>query len=112
MHERCLLRCKILEFSAFGKCVISHEKVKVSESLDSVHENGVFFGKTEYFSKSKQPAISDEMYENLKYLFQTLKMENLLDMNDLYNFQDVSLLQRIVEKGEKAVKRYNSTSHQ
>ena len=33
----------------------------------------------------------------MKYLYETLRMRNLGDMNDLYNMQDVILLCEIIE---------------
>ena len=48
-----------------------------------------FWEKTEFFSELKQSAVNDEDYENSKYLYQTLKMRSLGDLNDLYNTQDI-----------------------
>ena len=56
-----------------------------------------FWEKTEFFSELKQSAVDDNDYENSKYSYQTLKMRNLGDMNDLYNAQDVILLREIIE---------------
>ena len=56
-----------------------------------------FWQNTDFFSKLKQSAVNDEDYENSKYLYQTLKMRNLRDLNDLYNTQDVILLTEIIE---------------
>ena len=61
-------------------------------SLFSTPKNGTFFEKTEFFSKLKQKAVSDEDYTTSFYLYKTLKMWHLGDMNDLYNVQDVILL--------------------
>ena len=56
------------------------------------------FGKiTEFFSELKLCAVNEEDYENSKYLYKTLKMQNLGDLNDLYNTQDVILLTEIIE---------------
>ena len=44
-----------------------------------------FWEKTEFFSWLKQSAVNDDDYENSKYLYHTLKMGNLGDMNDSYN---------------------------
>ena len=55
-------------------------------------ENDVFFEKSEFFSDWKQKAISDVGYEISSFLYKTLKMSNLGDMNDLSNAQDVILL--------------------
>ena len=63
-----------------------------------------FWEKTEFFSKLKQSAVNDEDYENSKYLYQTLKMRNLGDLNDLYNAQDIILLCEIIENVFKPCK--------
>ena len=56
-----------------------------------------FWEKTEFFSELKLSAVNNEDYENSKYLYKTLKMRNLGDLNDLYNTQDVILLTEIIE---------------
>ena len=56
-----------------------------------------FGKKTGFFSELKQCAVNDNHYENSKYLYQTLKIRNLGDMNDLYNAQDIILLCEIIE---------------
>ena len=60
-------------------------------------------GKSEFFSELKQSVVNDEDYENSKYLYQTLKMRNLGDLNDLYNTQDVILLTEIIESRFQAM---------
>ena len=62
-----------------------------------------FWEKTDYFSELKQSAVNDEDYGNSKYLYQTLKMRNLGDLNDLYNAQDVILLREIIENRFQAM---------
>ena len=62
-----------------------------------------FWEKTEFFNELKQSAVNDEDYENSKYLYQTLKMRNLGDLNDLYNTQDVILLTEITESRFQAM---------
>ena len=42
-----------------------------------------------FYSDLKQKAVSDSDYESSFYLYRTLKMRNLGDMNDLYNAQEV-----------------------
>ena len=62
------------------------------------------FGKeTEFFSEFKQSAVNNEDYENSKYLYQTLKMRNLGDLNDLCNTQDTILLTEIIENRFQAM---------
>ena len=62
-----------------------------------------FWEKTEFFSELKQSVVNDDDYENSKYLFQTLKMRNIGDLNDLYNVQDVILLCEIIENRFQAM---------
>ena len=54
-------------------------------------ENNVYFEKNEFYSNLKQKVESDSDYESSIFLYKTLKMQNLGDMNDLYNAQDVIL---------------------
>ena len=106
---------KILEIISEG--IIPYEIIVDMESFFIKPENK-FLGKTEFFSQLKQSAINDEDYENSKYLYQTLKMRNLRDLNDLYNTQDVILLTEIFESRFEAMKntydfnprKYNSAS--
>ena len=53
--------------------------------------------KTEFFSELKQKAVNDADYQTSFYLYKTLKMRHLRNMNDLYNVQDVILLSEICE---------------
>ena len=92
-----LLREKFLDIVASGKGVIPYKKIVSLNSLDLKPEKINFFEKHEFFSELENTAVLDEDYENSKYLYQNLKMRNLSDMNDLYNFQDVALLCEIVE---------------
>ena len=92
-----LQREKSLDIVASGKGVIPYEKIVSLNSLDLKPENGSFLEKNEFFSELKNTAVLDDDYENSKYLYQNLKMRNLSDLNDLYNFQDVVLLREIVE---------------
>ena len=62
---------KILEIVSEAKGVIPCEK----------H----FWEKTEFYSNLKQSPVNDDDYENSKYLYRTLKMRHLGDLNDLYN---------------------------
>ena len=77
-----------------------------------------FGKKTKFFSELKQSAVNDEDYEICKYLYQTLKMRNLEDLNDLYNTQGAILLTEIIENRFQAMqntygfnpRKYNSAS--
>ena len=77
-----------------------------------------FGKKNKFFSELKESAVNDEDYENSKYVYKTLKMRNLRDLNDLYNTQDVILLTEIIETQFQAMqntygfnlKKYNLAS--
>ena len=57
----------------------------------------------QFFSELKMKRVDDEDYAHSQYLFKTLKMRNLSDMNNLYNFQDVALLCELVENRFQAM---------
>ena len=78
---------KILDIIADGKGLIPYEKIVDQYSFFITLENGTFFEKTEFFSELKNRAVTDSAYESSFYLYSTLKMHNLGDMNDLYNAQ-------------------------
>ena len=59
-------------------------------------ENAYFFKKYEFFSELKK-AVSRAKYEDAKFLYKAIKMRNWLDMNDLFNVQDVVWLCEIFE---------------
>ena len=88
---------KILTIIAEGKGIIPYEIIVDMESF-FIKPGRVFWEKSKSFSELKQKAVDDERYENSKYLYQTLKMRNLGDLNDLYNAQDVILLTEIIER--------------
>ena len=97
---------KMLEIVSEGKGVIPYELIIGMESFFLTPENK-FREKTEFFSDLKQSAVNDYDYENSKYLYQTLKMRNLGNMNDLYNAQDVILLCEIIENRFQITNDFN-----
>ena len=56
-----------------------------------------FWTMTEFYSELKQKHVTEEEYNESKFLYQTLEMRHLGDLNDLYNAQDVILLSELVE---------------
>ena len=93
---------KILTIIAEGKSVTPYEIIVDMKSF-FIKPDGLFWEKSEFFSELKQKTVDDESYENSKYLYQTLKMRNLGDLNDLYNAQDVILLTEIIESRFQAM---------
>ena len=93
---------RILEIISEGKGIISY-KIIVDMKSFFIKPDHEFWEQSEFFRELKQIAINDEDYENSKYLYQTLKMRNLGDLNDLYNTQDVILLAEIIESRFQAM---------
>ena len=85
----------MLDIISEGKCIIPYEKIVNMNSLFCTPENETLFEKTGFFSNLKQKAVSDEDYTWSFYLYRTLKMHHLGEMNDLHNVQDVILLSQI-----------------
>ena len=88
-------KSKILEIIE-GRVVIPYEIIVDMEPF-FITPDKEFWEKTEFFSELKLSAVSDENYESSKYLYQTLKMRNLGDLNDLHNTLEVILLNEIIE---------------
>ena len=80
-----------------GKGIIPYGRIVDMNSMFLTPENDVFFEKSEFYSNLKQKAMSDSDYESSIFLYKTFKMQDLGDMNDLYNAQDVILLLEITE---------------
>ena len=91
------LREKVLGIVTSGKGIIPFELIVDMKALLLTPDEEQFWNKTEFFSELKLQAVDDESYENSKFLYKTLKMRNLGDLNDLYNTQDVILLCEILE---------------
>ena len=87
---------EILKITCEGKGVIPYELVRNLDSFFQTPEKD-FWDKTDFYSELKQKHITDEEFENSKFLYKTLKMRNLGDLNDLYNAQDVILLCELIE---------------
>ena len=101
-----------------SKGIIPYELIVDMKSLLLTLDDKQFWNKTEFFSELKLQAVDEESYENSKFLYKTLKMRNLGDLNDLYNTQDVILLGEILESTFQAMqntygfnpRKYNSAS--
>ena len=74
------------------------EVITSYESLDIKPENGEFFLPHQFYSTLKDNILTDEEYENIKKFYQTLKLENLGELNMIYNFQDTFILCEIFEQ--------------
>ena len=67
-------------------------------SLDIVPENGQFFLLHHFYSSLKGTTMTDEEYESVKKFYQTMKSENLGQLNKICNFQDTIILCEIFEQ--------------
>ena len=74
-----------------------HTKLLLIWNLFLLNQIKTFAKKQIFFSELKLSAVHNEDYENSKYLYQTLQIRNLGDLNDLYNAQNVILLTEIIE---------------
>ena len=93
-----IIKQQILNMVSSGKGIIPYELiVNIDSLLFKPDADTEFWYKTEFFSELKMQAVDEEAYQNSKFLFQNLKMRHLGDLNDLYNFQDVALLCKILE---------------
>ena len=90
-------RNKVIEVIADAKGLNAYEKVVTTNSLDFKPEIGSFFENCKFYSYLKQKFVMDEDDENSRFLYTTLQMKNLSNMNDLYDAQDVLFLLEIIE---------------
>ena len=68
-----------------------YEMITRYDSLHIKPENGKFFLPHQFYSTSKDYVMTDEKYENVKKFYQTMKLENLGELNKIYNFQDTMI---------------------
>ena len=87
----------VINYLSSGKGVLPYEMIKTWEDLNEKPTLEQLFSKTNFYSSLKNSIISDEEYEDIKKLFNLLKMCTLSDLNALYNFQDTIILTGIFE---------------
>ena len=97
------LQEKLLDIVTSGKGIMPYELIVDMKSLLLTSDDEQFWNKTESFRELKLQAVNDDSYENSKFLYKTLKMRNLSDLNNLYNTQDVILLCEILESRFQAM---------
>ena len=88
----------VFNYLSTGKGVIPYEMITGFDSFDIAPENDIFFLPHHFYSSLKDTIISKEEYESVKRLYRTLKLENLGELNKLYNFQDTIILCEIFEE--------------
>ena len=88
----------VLNYLSTGKSVIPYKMITRFDSLDIAPENYTFFLPHHFYSGMKDALISKEDYEPVERLYRTLKLENLVELNKLYSFQDTIILCEIFKQ--------------
>ena len=57
-----------------------------------------FFRPHQFYSTLKDNILTDKEYENAKKFYQTMKLEDLGELNKIYNFEDTIILCEIFEQ--------------
>ena len=69
----------VINYLSSGKGVLPYEMIKTWEDLNEKPTVEQLFSKTNFYSSLKNSIISDEEYEDIKKLFNLLKMYTLSD---------------------------------
>ena len=100
----------VLNYLSTGKGTIPYEMITRYDSLDIRPDNGEFFPPHNFYSSLKDTTISDEEYENAKKIYQTIKLENLGELNKIFNFRDTIMLCEIFEQRRFTYRNYLNVS--
>ena len=95
----------ILDYFSLGKGLIPYEMIQRPHSLDISPERGNFFLPYHFYSRLKDSIISDKEYESVKKFYQLLDLNNLGQLNKLYNFQDTIILAEIFEQRSNCLRK-------
>ena len=77
---------------------LCYEMVTRYNSIDIVPEKRLVFSPHHFYSSLKDTKMTDEEHESIKKSFQTMKLENLGQLNKIYNFQDTIILCEVFEQ--------------
>ena len=77
---------------------IPYKLVSDFHSLSIARDDGDFLKPHQFYSNMKDSFLSDEEYENVKKFYKTLKLQNLGELNQIYNFQDNIVLCELFER--------------
>ena len=98
----------VLKYLSSGKGVVPYEMITRFDSLDISPEEGVFFLPHHFYSSLKETIITNEDYNSVKKLYQTMKLENLGELNKLYNFQGTIICARCLKTDHSSYKSYSN----
>ena len=88
----------MLEYLSSGKGTIPYGLVSDFDSLSIALDDGEFFKPHQFYSSMKDSILSEEEYENVKKNYTTLRLKNLRELSQIYNFQDTIILCEIFER--------------
>ena len=88
----------ILNYLSSGKEFVPYEMITRYDLLDIAPEKDSFFLLHYFHSSLKDSIINWEDYEAVNKLYCTLNLENLGELNKLYNFQDTIILAEVLEQ--------------
>lgn len=87
----------VLNYLTSGKGTILYELITSFDSL-SIFPDKESFEPHQFYSSMKDSILSNEEYENVKKFYTLLKLPNLGELNQIYNFQDTTILCEIFEQ--------------
>ena len=76
----------VLDYLSTGKGTMAYEMITRYDSLDISPDNGKFFLPQNFYSSLKDDIMTLEEYENVKKFYLTMKLKNLRELNQIYNF--------------------------
>ena len=88
----------VLDYLTSGKGIIPYQMITNLDALKLTPKEGESFEKKDFYSSLKEKDISGKDYEDVKKLFELLRMKTLGDMNRVYNIQDTLILCEIFEQ--------------
>ena len=76
-------------------------------SMDISPEGGNFFLPHQFYSSLKDDVVRRKEYKNVKRFYQTMKLENLGELNKICNFQDtITFCENFDQCSERLQKRF------
>ena len=88
----------VLKYLPTGKGTIKYEMITRYDTLNISPEDGKFFLPHQSYSSLKDDIMTEEEYENVKKFYQTMKLNDLGQLNKFYNFQDTIMLCEVSEQ--------------
>ena len=98
----------VLDYLSSGKGTITYELISDFDSVNMVPDKE-FFLPHQFHSSMKDSVLSEEEYQNVKKFYMTLKLQNLGELNHIYNFQDTIILCEIFEQRSFRLQEINPT---